>query len=180
MKKENRRVLSFLLPALLVLLVGAALAAHFLLGKKENAEKTDTLYCTLSVRCDNALGKTEEKAEILPEDGVIFPASRVSFTQGESVFDVLYRTLRENKIHMEFSETPLYGSTYIEGIGNLYEFDCGALSGWMYRVNGTFPNYGCSSYILSDGDVVEWVYTCDLGKDVGGEYIAEEGNDEGV
>ena len=81
---------------------------------------------------------------------------------------------------MEFSETPLYGSTYIEGIGNLYEFDCGALSGWMYRVNGTFPNYGCSSYILSDGDVVEWVYTCDLGKDVGGEYITREENDEGV
>lgn len=186
MKKENRRVLSFLLPALLVLLVGAALAVCLLRGGKEKTEKTEeseesnSLYCTLSVRCDNALGKTEEKAEILPEDGVIFPASRVSFMQGESVFDVLYRTLRENKIHMEFSETPLYGSTYIEGIGNLYEFDCGALSGWMYRVNGTFPNYGCSSYILSDGDVVEWVYTCDLGKDVGGEYIAEEENDEGV
>ena len=44
----------------------------------------------------------------------------------------------------------------------------------MYRVNGTFPNKGCSSYLLSDGDTVEWVYTCDLGKDVGAEQTAAE------
>ena len=43
-------------------------------------------------------------------------------------------------------------------------------SGWMYKVNGWFPNYGCSRYQLKDGDVIEWVYTCDLGKDVGGDY----------
>ena len=38
----------------------------------------------------------------------------------------------------------------------------------MYKVNGVFPNYGCSKYTLKNGDVVEWVYTCDLGRDVGG------------
>ena len=73
----------------------------------------------------------------------------MEFTEGESVFDVLKRVCRENKIHMEFSETPVYQSAYIEGIGNLYEFDCGEGSGWMYRVNGEFPNYGCSRYTAS-------------------------------
>lgn len=34
-------------------------------------------------------------------------------------------------------------------------------------MNGAFPNYGCGMYELKDGDVVEWVYTCDLGRDVG-------------
>ena len=92
----------------------------------------------------------------------------MEFTEGESVFDVLKRVCRENKIHMEFSETPVYQSAYIEGIGNFYEFDCGEGSGWMYRVNGEFPNYGCSRYTLADGDTVEWVYTCDFGADVGG------------
>ena len=53
----------------------------------------------------------------------------------------------------------------------MYEFDCGALSGWMYRVNGWYPNYGCSRYQLKDGDVVEWRYTCDLGNDVGGKNL---------
>lgn len=56
---------------------------------------------------------------------------------------------------------------YVEGINNLYEFDCGQLSGWMYNVNGWFPNYGCSKYTVQDGDVINWVYTCNLGKDVG-------------
>ena len=64
----------------------------------------------------------------------------------------------------------------IEGIANLYEFDCGELSGWMYKVNDWFPNYGCSRYELKDGDKVEWVYTCDLGKDVGGDYSAQNGS----
>ena len=71
---------------------------------------------------------------------------------------------------MESSWTPIYNSAYIEGIHNLYEFDCGSLSGWMYRVNGWYPNYGCSRYQLEPGDVVEWRYTCDLGQDVGGAY----------
>lgn len=79
----------------------------------------------------------------------------------------MQQVCRENKLHLEFSTTPVYGSAYIEGIGNLYEFDCGAESGWMYAVNGWFPNYGCSQYALQDGDTVTWVYTCELGRDVG-------------
>lgn len=128
--------------------------------------------CTLSVRCDTILDNLEwldpEKAELVPEDGVIFPATEVTFYEGESVFNVLQREMKQAKIHMEFSDTPMYNSAYIEGIHNLYEFDCGELSGWMYKVNDWFPNYGCSRYQLQEGDVVEWVYTCTLGVDVGG------------
>ncbi len=135
----------------------------------------NTVYtCTLSVRCDTILNNIKwldpEKVELAPEDGVIFPAARVTFYEGESVFNVLLREMKKNKIHMEFENTPIYNSAYIEGINNLYEFDCGELSGWMYKVNDWFPNYGCSRYQLKDGDVVEWVYTCDLGRDVGGFY----------
>ena len=72
--------------------------------------------------------------------------------------------------------TPVYNSAYIEGISNLYEFDCGERSGWMYKVNGWFPNYGCSRYELKNGDKIEWVYTCDLGRDVGGDYSARNGS----
>ena len=93
----------------------------------------------------------------------------VEFTAGQSVFDVLLATVKAQAIHMEYQNTPMYETAYIEGIGNLYEFDCGSESGWMYKVNGWFPNYGCSSYTLSDGDVIVWCYTCNgLGADVGG------------
>ena len=68
------------------------------------------------------------------------------------MFNVLVREMKRNKIHMEFENTPIYNSAYIEGIANLYEFDCGELSGWMYKVNDWFPNYGCSRYQLKAGD----------------------------
>ena len=139
---------------------------------KEEPKKEEPS-CTLSVRCDTALSNKDmldsSKADILPEDGVIFPETTVYFREGESVYDVLVREMMNAKIHMESENTPMYKSAYIEGIANLYEYDCGPLSGWMYKVNGEFPNYGCSAYVLSDGDRVEWVYTCDLGKDVGNE-----------
>ena len=57
-------------------------------------------------------------------------------------------------------------TVYIKGISNLYERDCGELSGWIYMVNDKVPGYGCSQYILKDGDKIEFVYTCNLGKDV--------------
>ena len=106
----------------------------------------------------------------VPDDGVILAPVSVTFYEGESVFNVLQRVCKQNAIHMEFENTPMYNSAYIEGIHNLYEFDCGELSGWMYSVNGWFPNYGCSRYALQAGDVIAWVYTCDLGYDVGGGY----------
>ena len=62
----------------------------------------------------------------------------------------------------------------VEGINQLYELDCGKNSGWMYSVNGTFPNYGASAYKPKDGDVILWVYTCDLGNDVGNPYQGDE------
>ena len=135
------------------------------------------LTCTLSVRCDTILKNIEwldeEKVDIVPKDGVIFAERNVTFYEGESVFNLLVREMKRNKIHMEFENTPIYNSAYIEGIANLYEFDCGELSGWMYKVNSWFPNYGCSRYQLKAGDRVEWVYTCDLGIDVGGYYAAK-------
>lgn len=145
-------------------------------AEPEKAEvTTNELTCTLSIRCDNAVGKSSEKAVVIPDDGVIFAEQTVVFYEGESVFNVLVREMKKNKIHLEFVNTPIYNSAYIEGINNLYEYDCGELSGWMYKVNGWYPNYGCSRYELKNGDKIEWVYTCDLGKDVGGDYSARNG-----
>ncbi len=146
-------------------------------------DQTTTYTCTISISCDTILNNWDAwdewdaetaaaKKPLVPADGVILSATTASFSEGESVYDVLQRVCRENGIHMEASWTPMYNSAYVEGINNLYEFDVSQGSGWMYRVNGWFPNYGCSRYALQNGDVVEWVYTCDLGYDVGGGYVA--------
>ena len=117
--------------------------------------------CTISISCAtilNNMDKCEEaKRALIPADGTILAASTVTFSPGESVFDVLQRVCRERKIPMEFSFTPIYNSAYIEGIYNLYEFDVGDGSGWMYKVNDWFPNYGCSRYQVQQGDVICWV-----------------------
>lgn len=136
------------------------------------------LKCTLSIECSTILDNmhifNKDKLEVLPEDGIIYAAREVTFYKGETVFNVLLREVKQNEIHMEFSMFPIYNSNYIEGINNIYEFDCGELSGWMYKVNGWFPNYGCSRYLLQEGDVIEWVYTCDLGRDVGCEWLGDK------
>ena len=141
----------------------------------QDVDKGKTYTCTFSIECSTILNNLEqldpEKLEMVPSGGTILAKTTVTFYEGESVFDVLQRVCKEKGIHLESSWTPIYNSAYIEGIHNLYEFDCGALSGWMYRVNGWYPNYGCSRYQLKDGDVVEWRYTCDLGNDVGGKNL---------
>ncbi len=130
----------------------------------------DIKSCTITIKCGTILSNMEfleeAKHSLIPPDGIILAEKEVTFSEGESVFDVLLRETRNNGIHMEFVKSPVYDSAYIEGIHNLYEFDCGELSGWMYSVNGWFPNYGCSKYILNNGDRIEWVYTCALGNDV--------------
>lgn len=127
------------------------------------------LSCTLSVRCDTILNNLNrlkpEKTELIPDGGIILSAHTVTFFEGESVFDLLTRELKNNKIHIEFNKTA-NGSAYIEGINNIYEFDCGDLSGWQYKVNGKVPGVSCSDYYLKQGDIVEWVYTCDFGNDI--------------
>ncbi len=136
--------------------------------------------CTLSVRCDNAIAADTlppETAAILPADGVLLADTAVAFSEGETVFDVLMRAARAAGLHLEFEKTPLYGGVYVEGIGNLYAFDGGELSGWVYAVNGDFPAVSASAYTLADGDTVEWMYTCDLGRDTASRFAAREGRD---
>ena len=133
--------------------------------KKKEAE--NQVEVTISIDCsvilDNYDKLNTEKEEFVPEDGCILKETKVKVKEGSSVFDVLKKVCKDNKIQIESSTSPVYKSVYVEGINQLYEFDCGPQSGWMYKVNGEFPNYGCSAYTVSDGDVIEWKYTVTLG-----------------
>ncbi len=136
-------------------------------------EKAEPVTVTLEIRCDTLssdMSKLENESirDYIPGDGVILEKTTYKGTTDNTVFDALNTLCRNNDIQLEFSYTPLYASYYIEGINYLYEFDGGPQSGWMYKVNEWFPNYGCSSYYLHDGDVIVWCYTCEgLGADVG-------------
>lgn len=125
--------------------------------------------CYLEVECHTILNNMdslkEGKAHLVPSSGVIYSAN-VKFTPGQSAYDVLRASMQAAGIQMDAEYNSLYDSAYIKGINNLYEFDCGPYSGWMYSVNGIYPNYGTSVYTLADGDRLIFSYTCDLGRDL--------------
>ena len=97
--------------------------------------------------------------------GVILEPTVIEVQKGDSVMDLLKKITRKHKIQMEFKGVGTF--SYVEGISNLYEHDDGAESGWMYRVNGVFPDEGAGSYKVYPGDRIEWLYTQDLGRDIG-------------
>lgn len=125
--------------------------------------------CTFVIECKTILNNKDKLKKglekYIPDNAVIFSGT-VGFDSGESVYDILRRICDENSIQMEASYTPAFSSYYVEGINNLYEFDCGQGSGWMYSVNGVFPNYGCSSYKPVNNDKIAFRYTCELGYDL--------------
>ena len=147
----------------------------FFVSCGKQAEQTGT--CFVSVLCDTAISSPDcdpAVREILPADGVILAETEISVFDNDSVFDVLSRACREQKIPLEHSKTPLTNAVYIEGISNLYEFDCGPTSGWMFSLNGDFPPCSCSDVTVKPGDTVVIRYSCSLGHDIGGDYASQK------
>lgn len=120
--------------------------------------------CTITIQCtsilDNMDKLKEGKESYVPSSGYIL-STTMTYTDGETVFDVLTRACSSYGIQIEYAYTPMYGTYYIEGINQLYEFDCGGTSGWKYSVNGTSPNVGCSDYIVNENDSIVWYYYCE-------------------
>ena len=140
-------------------------------GKVELENRPDENVCYISITCKTAIESGElsdSMLSVLPEDGIVLKDFEVSYEDGATVFDVFASVVKENKIHMEYTGTAKI--PYIEGVANLYEFDCGPLSGWMYQVNGWFPSFNMGQYKIERGDKIEVIYTCDLGEDVGDTY----------
>ena len=178
--KKDLLALLFVVLVVAVLIKGTHIQSvdeYYLTHIDDITETSETV--TISIRCDTSLDKWEDldpalrSEEFVPPDGVILPETEYVLREGDTVYDILSRAVRYNRIQMEFqgAEENPFGSVYIQGLHYLYEFSCGPLSGWMYLVNGDYPDYGCSLYELEDGDAIEWVYTCDLGQDVGCQWM---------
>ena len=126
--------------------------------------KTVTIAISCKTAINNGLNKKPGFSH-LPSNGIILQNMKVEFSEGDTVFDILVKITRKKGIHMEYRGSG--SNTYIEGINNLYEFDGGSNSGWMYSVNGVYPNYGVGAYKVKSSDVIKFNYTCNLGADLG-------------
>lgn len=117
-------------------------------SEPQQEQKKETATVTLSIR-DNGT--------------MILSKTTVELQEGDTVFTVLARTVRNKGIQMEYTGSGQ--SVYIQGINNLYEMDRGPKSGWRYSVNGVLADRSAGVFKLSKGDKVEWRYTNDYKKD---------------
>lgn len=129
----------------------------------DNVVTGEAITCTLSIRCDTVAGQ----ADYLPADGVILDFASIRIPKGGTALDQLIAAAKQQGIHLEINDG------YVTGISYLYEQAFGDLSGWMFRVNGAFASVGSSGWVLEDNDYVEWMYTTDLGHDVGNIYLGD-------
>lgn len=91
------------------------------------------------------------------------------FVSGKIPDDLLQK-LNENGIEV-----------YTDGFDrqSLGEFDFTHQAGWMYQVNGVYPNYSFSDCYLQDGDVMRIRFTLAYGSDIGGSEALGNGSNEG-
>ncbi len=161
-KRRNWRTYAFIAALAALAALGIALTeirtpeGYYGAGEREYENGISTL---ISIRCDTVAGRNEWA----PADGVILEETEIRIEEGRSAFDQLLEATRLHHIQMEYDGTA--EGAYIRGIGYLYEYNFGNLSGWMYRVNGAFADVGASRYTLREGDRVEWIYTTDIGRD---------------
>lgn len=140
-------------------------------------EVTGGMEVTFSADCKSVLGRMDtidpsvNQPSVIPPDGVVIAECTLSLPEGSSAFDALITAARQQQVRVDYTGSSW--GTYVRSIGYISEFGFGELSGWMYRVNGEFPQVYAGEFTLHEGDVVEFVYTCDLGGDVGDSYNAE-------
>lgn len=157
--------------AAVIVLAGALVAVVFSLDvqsaddyysgqavRKDNPTGT----VTMSIICDLAAGKPG--TEHLPADGVLLPETAFAISGGDTVYTILTEAARAHGLRLDVSGGE--DMAYVRGINSLYEFALGDLSGWLYRVNGESPSVGCGQYRLEDGDVIQWRYSLEMGRDL--------------
>lgn len=135
----------------------------------------DSKTVTLEIQCKDILLNYDmlddslKSEKYVPADGEIIPETKYVLRDKDTVFDVAERAVRHEKIPFDYqgASENAFGTVYIKGINGIYEYSCGAASGWAYMVNGEIPNKGCDKYLLSDGDNVVFYYVCDYSKEGG-------------
>jgi hypothetical protein len=98
------------------------------------------------------------------ERGVIINPTSIEIHESMSVLEVLLACAKQKGISLNYSGTGMMA--YVIGIEGLNERDRGDLSGWVYRVNGVMAQKSAGSFIVKDGDKIEWLYSLNLGRDV--------------
>lgn len=131
--------------------------------KKNEPTVKDEISCTLNVECKSILNNMDKlkdgHSEYVPANGYIIKGYKYTAKAGFTAYDALKKACEDNGIKLT-AKSSMYG-TYVSGINNIDEFDCGSQSGWMYSINGNRPNVSASSQRVTDGDEITFEYVCE-------------------
>lgn len=130
--------------------------------KRHTTPQSKTVTCTITVECKNIhkhMSQLKSGHErFVPNDDYIIHAESHTVARGSTAYDVLKLACNAHGIRLTARNTS-YG-VYVVGINNLDEKDCGGVSGWMYKVNGTAPLTSCGKYKMDNGDNLVFYYVC--------------------
>ena len=157
------------------------------------ADETPIGYATVSIT-DNGdrealmdmFGLDEDEIEYAEPFGEIVAPTKVPVYEGESAAQVVVRLLETKNIAYTATGTAeLYGGFYLKSISFTKDGEAVAdfgecsitpdddwakyMSGWMVKVNNCFGS-GLSYTEAEDEDVIEILYTCTMGADIGNDY----------
>ena len=166
----KKNIIAFILIAVIAVLIikGVKIESvddYYLSHIDDITSESETVF--LTIRCDEILSNWDDlKTQLqsggyVPEDGIILKKTEYVLRSGDTVYDIFDRAVRYNKIQTDVKKS-VTGGIYVLSINNIYEYDCGALSGWMYSVNGVAADASSDSYALKDGDEIMWMYTVDM------------------
>lgn len=140
-------------------------------SQKENDDKvtqttSSEINCSITIECKSILDNMDDLKKghesYVPKNGIMLDNYKTTLKSKSTVYDLLKKACNDKGITYTAKDT-MY-SVYIVGINNIDEKDCGKDSGWMYTVNGSYPNVSVDSKKLKDGDKVVFTYTCSYKK----------------
>lgn len=92
------------------------------------------------------------------EDGnKVLKSGTIAIKDGDTAFDVL------QQLDSDISYTGSGSTIYVSRIDGYTAGHAGVGGGWLYCVNGSFPNYSAGAYKLKSGDLVQWMWTSTMG-----------------
>ncbi len=88
------------------------------------------------------------------DKNVFLPPATFAMEVGKTAADAIDKALTEAGIPYENA-----GGNYISSVGGLAEFDGGPMSGWLFTVDGAYPDVGIAGYVLTKDVSIVLRYT---------------------
>ena len=121
MKKDILAILALIL-LVSVLVMGTNIQSvdeYYMTHMDDITENSETV--TISIRCDTVLDHYDrlpeelKSEEFIPSDGIILPPTEYVLRPGDTVFDLLDRAARYNRIQLEYqgADQNNFGTVYI-------------------------------------------------------------------